>query len=72
MPAQDRGTKKQPPVEDDKGVPLAPTSADLRPWYVDAGRDTAASTSTARMKPWETEEDRRCVLLPPVLYSPLE
>ncbi|EIW56230.1 uncharacterized protein TRAVEDRAFT_152872 [Trametes versicolor FP-101664 SS1] len=59
VPAQDRGTKKPPPVEDDKGVPLAPTSADLRPWYVDAGRDTAASTSTARMKPWETEEDRR-------------
>ncbi|OJT03246.1 hypothetical protein TRAPUB_6167 [Trametes pubescens] len=32
---------------------------DLKPWYVDAGRDTAASTSTVKMKPWETEEDRR-------------
>ncbi|OJT13610.1 hypothetical protein TRAPUB_9842 [Trametes pubescens] len=59
VPVHDRSTKKPPPVEDDKGVALAPTATDLKAWYVDAGRDTAASTSTAKMKPWETEEDRR-------------
>lgn len=65
----DRSTQKPPPVEDEKGVALAPTATDLKPWYVDAGRDTAASTSTAKMKPWETEEDRRYELSSPLRLS---
>ncbi|KAI0635480.1 hypothetical protein C8Q77DRAFT_1108369 [Trametes polyzona] len=59
IPVHSRSTKKPAPVEDEKGVALAPSAKDLKPWYVDTDRDPSASTSTAREKPWETEEDRR-------------
>ncbi|KAH9846891.1 hypothetical protein C2E23DRAFT_766239, partial [Lenzites betulinus] len=59
IPVQGRSTKKPPPTEDEKGVPLAPSEKDLKPWYVDGNRDTSARPSTGRAKPWETEEDRQ-------------
>ena len=29
---------KKPPTEADKGVPLAPSEKDLKPWYSDKGK----------------------------------
>ncbi|KAK0478381.1 hypothetical protein IW261DRAFT_1565359 [Armillaria novae-zelandiae] len=34
-----RSTKKAEPKETDKGVPLAPSAKDLRPWYSERNRD---------------------------------
>ncbi|KAF9014772.1 hypothetical protein BDZ89DRAFT_1094661 [Hymenopellis radicata] len=34
-----RSTKKADPVETDKGVPLAPSAKDLKPWYSQADND---------------------------------
>ncbi|KAK0233115.1 hypothetical protein IW262DRAFT_1290244 [Armillaria fumosa] len=36
-----RSTKKAEPKETDKGVPLAPSAKDLRPWYSERNRDRA-------------------------------
>ncbi|KAI0828464.1 hypothetical protein BC628DRAFT_1337644 [Trametes gibbosa] len=58
IPVQGRSTKRPPPVEDEKGVALAPSEKDLKPWYVDASRDPSSRPNTGRAKPWETEEDR--------------
>jgi hypothetical protein len=51
-----RASKSKPAMTDsDRGIPLAPTKQDLRPWY------SAAGTGSNDDK---TTEARRCALLP--------
>ncbi|KAI0643958.1 hypothetical protein C8Q79DRAFT_973603 [Trametes meyenii] len=48
-----RSTEKQaPPAESEKGVALAPSAKDLKPWYTDGSAE----------KEDETDERKRCVL----------
>jgi hypothetical protein len=51
IPTVIKGLKKNDPAEQDKGVPLAPSAKDLKPWYSERSSEREA----------DIEEDRRCV-----------
>ena len=36
-----KATKKVTPAETEKGVPLAPSAKDLKPWYSERNRESA-------------------------------
>jgi len=46
---------KKPATETDKGVPLAPSEKDLKPWYSDKGKGRMLD---------DMDNDMRCVLQP--------
>ncbi|GLB36877.1 putative N-terminal domain of CBF1 interacting co-repressor CIR [Lyophyllum shimeji] len=50
MMAAIRATKKAEPAETEKGVPLAPSAKDLKPWYSERSTDSAAETPDDRRK----------------------
>ncbi|KAF8060701.1 hypothetical protein FPV67DRAFT_1673550 [Lyophyllum atratum] len=45
-----RATKKAEPAETEKGVPLAPSAKDLKPWYSERSKDQAEETPDERRK----------------------
>ncbi|KAG5641564.1 hypothetical protein DXG03_004777 [Asterophora parasitica] len=45
-----RATKKTEPVETEKGVPLAPSAKDLKPWYSERNSDKVEDTIDERRK----------------------
>ncbi|KAG6830269.1 hypothetical protein H0H92_001535 [Tricholoma furcatifolium] len=45
-----RATKKAEPAETDKGVPLAPSAKDLKPWYSERSKDKDEETPDERRK----------------------
>ena len=49
-----KATKKATPAETEKGVPLAPSAKDLKPWYSERTREPAE----------EVEDEKRCVCPP--------
>ena len=57
-----KATKKVTPAETEKGVPLAPSAKDLKPWYSERTREQPAE---------EVQDEKRCVSYPrePALNS---
>jgi hypothetical protein len=47
-----KATKKVTPDETEKGVPLAPSAKDLKPWYSERTREQPAE---------EVQDEKRCV-----------
>ena len=47
-----KATKKVTPAETEKGVPLAPSAKDLKPWYSERTREQPAE---------EVQDEKRCV-----------
>jgi hypothetical protein len=50
---------KKPPIETDKGVPLAPSEKDLKPWYSDEGNGRMLD---------DMDNDKRYVIRPVVTF----
>jgi hypothetical protein len=48
-----KATKKATPDESEKGVPLAPSAKDLKPWYSERTREQPAVE--------EVQDEKRCV-----------
>ena len=46
-----KATKKVTPAETEKGVPLAPSAKDLKPWYSERTREPVE----------DVQDDKRCV-----------
>ncbi|KAJ7054277.1 hypothetical protein C8F01DRAFT_501521 [Mycena amicta] len=50
IPSTMRTTKKTEPVETDRGVPLAPSAKDLKPWYTERNKEEDEPMDEKRMR----------------------
>jgi hypothetical protein len=50
-----KATKKVTPAETEKGVPLAPSAKDLKPWYSERTREHPTEE--------EVQDEKRCVFI---------